>query len=201
MGYSPRPAPFLAFTRSYTGIVDRIYFPVKISKPFLPVNPLTEPLLDFMALLDTGASKSVIRPETAKKLGLIPTGTANIRHAGGDETTHVYLVNLFLPNMVAFPGLQVYECSDGAGDFGAIVGMDIISRGDLSITNLDNKTLVSFRIPSYKVHDYVVESLRLQFPGIKQFAPCPCGAKNGNGTPIRFFECHGKLLFQDKANK
>jgi hypothetical protein len=194
----PKESPFRAFTRRYPTVVDRIFIPVKISQPDPPGEEDKFPKLDFNALLDTGASKSVIKPETAKTLGLISTGSAMIKHAGGAEVTKTYLIDLYLPNYVRFRGLVVYECSDGVGDFGAIVGMDIIARGDLSITNFENKTLVSFRIPSYKEHDYVRESIRLQFPGVKPYANCPCGAKNALGKPLKFSECHGQLLHTTK---
>lgn len=36
--------------------------------------------------------------------------------------------------------------------------MDIIKHGDFSITNINNKTTFSFRIPSTKEIDYVKES-------------------------------------------
>jgi hypothetical protein len=44
-----------------------------------------------------------------------------------------------------------------AGNFGAIIGMDIIRRGDFAITNANGKTKMSFRMPSLKAIDFVEE--------------------------------------------
>lgn len=40
----------------------------------------------------------------------------------------------------------------------ALIGTDIISQGDFSVTNRDGKTVVSFGVPSIKHHDYVAEA-------------------------------------------
>ena len=38
-----------------------------------------------------------------------------------------------------------------------LIGMDIISQGDFSISNKDKKTTFSFRFPSYEEIDFVAE--------------------------------------------
>ena len=43
----------------------------------------------------------------------------------------------------------------GSGD--VLIGMDIITQGDFSITNKDQKTVFSFRFPSETHTDYVKE--------------------------------------------
>jgi predicted aspartyl protease len=107
------------------------------------------------ALWDTGATGSVITAATAKELKLTAVGSATVNHVDGQSKTSTYLVNLFLPNRVAFPGVLVSECKDS--DFGVIIGMDIITQGDFAITNLDSKTWLSFRIPSTQAIDYVAD--------------------------------------------
>lgn len=90
-----------------------------------------------------------------KKLGLKPVSKARVKHAGGVSDENVYLVNLFLPNGVAIPFVRVTEASQLTGDFEVIIGMQIITLCDFSLTNVNNKTIVSFRMPSTQPIDYV----------------------------------------------
>ena len=120
----------------------------------------------------------------AADLGVVPTGTVMVNSAHGSSLCNTYLVNLYLPNQVVIPGVLVSECSDTA-HFGAIIGMDIIAAGDFSITNVNGKTWVSFRIPSILAIDYVAEATRIRAqalqkvitPRVGRNDPCPCGSK------------------------
>jgi uncharacterized protein YecA (UPF0149 family) len=71
------------------------------------------------------------------------------------------------------------------GNFQVIVGMDVITLGDFSITNVSGLTMMSFRTPSLVAIDYVVEANRLTYAGVGRNAPCPC--KSGK----KFKKCHG----------
>ena len=112
--------------------------------------------------------------DLVQRLGLTPTGQVEVNHAGGVSQLPTYVVNLLLPNNVGIVGVVVTELQT-APDFGAIIGMDIIARGDLAITNVGNRTTVSFRFPSIKEIDYVVEANVQKYAGIGRNAPCPCG--------------------------
>lgn len=187
---------FYAFTIKYNGMASRITTDVMVFKAFDPANPPNPmyPAHSTNALWDTGATKSVLTSATISALSLVPVGTTIVKHAGGSGQSNTYLVNIFLPNKVGMAGVLVSECSDIAGDFGAIIGMDIINRGDFSITNCNGETCMSFRTPSIKTIDYVVEADRPKYAGVSRNAPCPCGAKKQNGDPIKFKFCHGKNL-------
>lgn len=66
--------------------------------------------------------------------------------------------------------------------------MDIIRLGDLSISNFNNDTVVTFRMPSSKRTDYVDES-KTPFKGeVKpgRNSPCPCGSGK------KYKQCCGK---------
>jgi len=185
---------FHAFTIKYNGTADRIITELSLSQAFGPKNiPLPlPPLIGTSALWDTGATRSVITPSVAKDLGVIPTGTVMMNSAHGVSQCNTYLVNLYLPNKVLIPGVLVSECAD-ASHFGAIIGMDVIASGDFSITNVDGKTWVSFRIPSVASIDYVLEaeklkaeSLRKQLlPRVGRNDPCHCGSGK------KYKKCHG----------
>lgn len=185
---------FHAFTVKHNGISQRILIPVRILPAFDPQDP-PHPLpnaYETPALWDTGATNSMITPKTAETLGLIPVGIAEINHAGGCSQVSAYLVNLILPNGVGVPGVQVSVCVAPVTDFGAIIGMDIIAGGDMSITNVAGQTWMSFRTPSIQAIDYVSEANRLKFAGTARNAPCPCGKQGSDGKAVKYKNCHGK---------
>jgi len=182
------PPVFHAFTTKYSGRVRAIVTPVGICAAFDPAKPPTPTptLHQFQALWDTGATNSFVTSQTAQTLGLVPTGSGLVTHAGGSDMRSKYMVNMILPNNVGVIGVQVMECSGVPGGFEAIIGMDIITNGDFSITNCEGKTCMSFRTPSVKEVDYVVEANKLRGSIVSRNAPCPCGSGK------KFKRCHGK---------
>jgi hypothetical protein len=80
-------------------------------------------------------------------LNLKPTGKARVFHANGESIVNTYSVNVLLPNNLGFSSLPVTEgvLTD------VLIGMDIISKGDFSVTASQGKTKFSFQLPS--THD------------------------------------------------
>jgi hypothetical protein len=161
----PAKARFMAFTQKYEGLTNRIVTPIGLTPAFdpndYPMGNIPFPITQKNALWDTGATASVLTSATVKELKLTPIGSTTINHAGGTSQSNTYLVNFILPNQVQIFGLTVSECEDIVGGVGAIIGMDIISRGDFSITNVNQKTWISFRVPSMQSIDYVESFNRL----------------------------------------
>ncbi len=149
-----------AFTIKYQGKANRIVSGIGITPLFdtreFNGEKLPYPILNTRALWDTGSTRSVLTSQTVKDLGLTPVGMVTVNHAGGTNRSNTYLVNVFLPNRVILSGIQVSECIDS--DFGAIIGMDIITLGDFSITNAGKRTWMSFMIPSGGHIDFSVDS-------------------------------------------
>jgi hypothetical protein len=177
---SPQRPVFSAFTIKFNGLTNRIVTELWLTPAFdpkeYPESPF--PLYKTTALWDTGATSSVVTQTTAKSIGLIPTGNTMVNHAGGTSQTNTYVTNFFLPNRVTVYGVFVSECSDNAGNFGAIIGMDIIVKGDFAITNFNGFTWMTYRFPSMQPIDYVQEANRIQFGGVGRNDPCPCGKKD-----------------------
>jgi uncharacterized protein YecA (UPF0149 family) len=48
--------------------------------------------------------------------------------------------------------------------------------GDFAVTNVNNQTCMTFRIPSIQEIDYVLEANRIKYAGISRNQPCPCGS-------------------------
>ena len=128
--------------------------------------------------MDKGATGTVISANVVQKLNLKPVSKAKVYHANGDSIVNVYLINLFLPNNVAIPFVKVTEGKLNGTDL--LIGMDVISLGDFSITNVSGNTTLSFRVPSSVEIDYVKEVTSVKKPAtsnkIGRNIPCPCGS-------------------------
>lgn len=147
---------FAAFTLKSTSLLYRIVTDVRINSN---KRYSTEPIdtnKTWRALWDTGASSSIIDRTTAKILCLEPQGIHTLATANGTNRFCEYIIDLDLTNNVKIANLVV-----GGGDLGNnidfLIGMDIISQGDFSISNVNGCTTFSFRIPSVKEIDYVKE--------------------------------------------
>ena len=177
-----------AFTTKFNARVNRILSDVLISAAYDPQNPPKDAKhYATKALWDTGATHSVITENTAKELGLQATGKKIVHHAGGQGNYNTHVVHFFLPNKVCIAGVLVSECPD-IGEFGAIIGMDIISGGDLAITNHQGQTWITFRWPSIGSMDYVAEFNQQRLaavPRVGRNDPCPCGSGK------KYKKCHG----------
>ncbi len=150
-----------SFTFDAIGIIREIITPISVSDPQYGELPEGDSrFLKINALWDTGATNCVITPSCAKRLGLKPFTLVKSRHAGGESICNVYLVNIMLPNHSGLSGVRVTECADQGGLFDAIIGMDVITRGDFAITNVNGKTTVSFQLPTSERIDFV-EKARL----------------------------------------
>ncbi|MDE6736107.1 MAG: retroviral-like aspartic protease family protein [Treponemataceae bacterium] len=105
------------------------------------------------AIWDTGATKTCITKRIADDLNLIPIGRATISTANGIITTNTYSVHIGLPNGVTIQNILV-SCANLGADTDILIGMDIITLGDFSITNVNGRTVFSFRIPSVEEVDF-----------------------------------------------
>lgn len=126
----------------------------------------TTQYITITAIWDTGATGSSISSDVVRRLGLTPTGGTNVSTANGIVFQNTHTVDVGLPNNVIVGGLVVTEVAALAGA-DALIGMDIITLGDFSITNHNGNTCMSFRIPSLHEVDYVANL----HAGVKQNRP------------------------------
>lgn len=180
-----------AFTLGSTqGILRELKTEVGACVAFNPASGGNHPKIEkFTGLWDTGASGSAISKNIVDKLGLKPISQAKCYHANGMSVVNVYAVNIFLPNQVGFQFVQVTEGK--LEGFDMLIGMDIITMGDFSITNVGGKTMFSFRVPSLKSIDYTAETgepkiIPPTIPQVGRNSPCPCNSGK------KYKACHGK---------
>lgn len=114
------------------------------------------------ALWDTGATCTCISHDVVNQLHLIPTGMMTVQTASCSKDVNTYIVNIVLPNNVTVEGVPVCDSEIGDQGIGMLIGMDIITMGDFSVTNENGKTVFSFRIPSIQKINYVHEAELIQ---------------------------------------
>jgi hypothetical protein len=100
------------------------------------------------AIWDTGATSSVITPSLMIRLNLIPVESEVVFGVNSQQTVDVVVVSIKLPNGVLIRNQKVAVCDIHSPPMEMLIGMDIIQRGDFSISNAGSKTLFSFVIPS-----------------------------------------------------
>ena len=145
-----------AFTFEYSGIVKSLMTMCEVSRahnPEFSPEPGPPSARRCLATWDTGAMVTVISSEVVRDLCLVPTGKTIMYHANGEACVNTYSVNILLPNNVVFSTLRVTEGKLNGTD--VLIGMDIISMGDFSVTSSGNKTVLSFQYPSTHRVDYV----------------------------------------------
>lgn len=175
-----------ALTHRHAGLADCIETPVELKDPF------TEKLISTKGIWDTGAQSSVITKSAAKALGLKPIRKAMVTGVHGAKEVNVYYVNITLNNKSITLNAQVTECEELSADHetGMLIGMNIISMGDFSITNYGGNTVMSFRVPSLQVIDFV-NGIKTSTPLVKDKIPGrndPCSCGSGK----KFKNCCGK---------
>lgn len=108
------------------------------------------------ALWDTGASCSLISERVAKVLGLKSIGTTGVSgYNSGVDLKDTYLVHIGLPTRDIITNIRAMECN--SDEYDAVIGMDVIGKGDFAITHIDGNTKFSFQVPSASDIDFTKE--------------------------------------------
>lgn len=97
---------------------------------------------------------------------------AQTQTANGLRVSETFVVNIRLDNGVMFTPVQV-TLADLAPDTDALIGMDIITIGDFSVTNFRGTTVMSFRTPSLSEVDFVRQINTQNQRGAPKFRPGP----------------------------
>ena len=149
-----------AFSLEIQGKARDLRSPCRVSHPFDPrgQDAADLPQLhDATALWDTGATHSAITKRLVKSLGLNPVSQTEVHGVGGAKLRNEHLLNIYLPNNAAIPGVRATECDETLGNFDLIIGMGIIAEGDFAVTSYGGNTTMSFRLPSTRTIDFVRE--------------------------------------------
>ena len=102
-----------------------------------------------------------MRRRTCHGCGLKPIGMVQVAGVHRTQPGQSYLVNTAHHQGPTIPNFQVTLAADLNGA-DSLIGIDITTLGDLSITNHQGNAVVSFRIPSLFKVNYVAEMNRSQ---------------------------------------
>lgn len=181
-----------ALTYSEDKLVDRIITPITVK------NALGQISLNTKGLWDTGAVNSAITEKAASILNLPVIRKTNVRGVHGVKEVNVYFVEIVLNNPTITVKCLVTGCDELSDDgkIDMLIGMNIISKGDFSISNYEGKTTMSFRVPPLEKKDYVAEinefnSILKKHKAWQKVGNeiCPCG------TGKKWKNCHGKSIY------
>lgn len=184
----PKDIPTTALTiKSAKGILRVLICDLIIS------DSVSKKQISVKAIWDTGATGTVITKNIAAHLGVNPSGKVMVSTANGIVPQNTYIVSVILPNNIQINGITVTEVDALSGGCEALIGMDIITCGDFSITNFNGDTCMSFRVPSNEQTDFVkkinaTNNIRIAHAnaGRNENSMCICGGGK------KFKNCHGK---------
>jgi predicted aspartyl protease len=112
-----------------------------------------------MALIDTGATGSCISRSLASRAQLKSFEMIKVLGVHGYAFVPVYMVDILLPNGILFSNMEVAEFY-GSNNFDFIIGMNILRKGDMALTNAHGEMVFSFRIPPAETHiDFTKEAI------------------------------------------
>lgn len=99
------------------------------------------------ACWDTGSTHTTITNRLAEELGMVSQGTLHGYSVGSAMSYRKYKAKVDLGNGIFFTGVILGTDSISAGqNIGLLIGMDIISNGDMIVENRKGKTLFSFLV-------------------------------------------------------
>jgi len=166
-----------SFTAEWQEIAQALITDIGVSLPHQQNSTNTLP---FKGLWDTGATTCAITSMVAKAIGARPVSKIIVKGVHGPQPCNQYLINIYLPNHIRIDSIPAMELFDN-DQFDALIGMNVISLGDFSISNLDGKTSFTFRMPSCQKPDFVK-----YWP--KDTTVCTCGSGS------QFKNCCKKLI-------
>lgn len=106
-------------------------------------------MMKVQTLIDTGAAASYVSSFVSTSLNLQLTGNIyHVKFGEKDANRSSVLANLILSSDIYFQNQELTVLEDEPRVYDAIIGMDILSSMDYSISNYDNHTIFTLRTPS-----------------------------------------------------
>lgn len=98
-----------------------------------------------LAMIDTGATGTVISQGLAGKLGINPIGTTLINTPSSTNVScYQFDIQIVFPNNVNMPSIVVTEAPLQGQHIQCLIGRDILKHGILIYTGYDNSFTLSF---------------------------------------------------------
>lgn len=118
------------------------------SVPFMQVmgiNPTATKVIKLAAMIDTGATGTVISQGFATMLGISPIGTTFINTPSSTNVScYQFDMQLIFPNNINIPSIVVTEAPLQGQHIQCLIGRDILQHSVLIYTGYDNSFTLSF---------------------------------------------------------
>lgn len=103
------------------------------------------PPVEIMALIDTGASGTAVKPEVIRQLQLVPRGVAQIATPSSSaHPCNVFDVSLTFPHGVVAPLIAVMEVPLEGQRIQGLIGRDVLAQGIFIYSGYTNTFSLSF---------------------------------------------------------
>lgn len=132
------------FSITFTEKTDSIFSYV------LTVNHRTQDQDRIIAIWDTGCTATVITAALARRLKLKPCGQSTFRGLGATKQSPVYTLDVIIEPTIPPFTVQAVQTDYIDDETDMLIGMDIISTGDLFVTRRSGHTTFSFTWKNYK---------------------------------------------------
>jgi len=134
-----------------TGTLEHIIFDIHLRIKYPPKNSGNVTIntinnWSVTAVVDTGATISGITSRMATQMGLKSSGEYGFTSAIGKGLSPIYIFDVIFPKDKLIENIEAVEISDDH-NFDFLIGMNIISQGDMALTSVNGKAAFSFRIP------------------------------------------------------
>lgn len=135
----------MSSSKAYTVVYDEIMRAIIIPVIFKSNTTATK----VNVLIDTGATGSFVsewiaRGSNATKLPMI----SHTAFAEGVGVGEVYEMDIMFSSDIIFKQNRLTTISDQYRKYDAVIGMDILSKVDFSISNYNGRTIFTLRTPS-----------------------------------------------------
>lgn len=120
------------------------------SRPFTEVmqssGAAAVPPVKAMAMIDTGAQRTVIAPSIVSQLNLAPVGVTAIHTPSTTRSIPAskYHISLVFPNQVAIPSVIAFGAALGGQPIQCLIGRDVLRHGVLTYIGYINQFTLSF---------------------------------------------------------
>lgn len=147
-------------------------------------EPSQTAIKTYWAKIDTGANTSCISDNVIQALELEAVRLIEVQTNQGTQRKNQYIVDIYLPNRIRFTPINAMGImTNTESGYDCIIGMDILSNTDISISYANNETLFSLRIPASGGIDFVQmidQQKNAKTPkrtvAATRDQPCPCGS-------------------------
>lgn len=118
------------------------------SVPYMKAMGLTPPqvkAIKVSAMIDTGATGTVLSQGLAETLGIKPVGSTSINTPSSTNVMcHQYDVQIVFPNQVTMESIVIIEAPLQGQHIQCLIGRDVLQHGVLIYTGYDNSFTLTF---------------------------------------------------------